>query len=179
VIDGKDRPGVARGNDYFVPVRKGEIYMIKIENRTPQMAMMRVLVDGLNTLPERSAKGIVTTQWGQHVNLDEARPWELDPNSAKGIRGFTTEVGTQGKYKEFVVTDAEQSLAARRQFTDQMGIITVAFYAPKGGTRQLGTAAGREVDQKYESSRGMQCGNLLGVVHLRYVEAEALRMAGR
>lgn len=176
-VRGKPVKGVFKGNDYFVPLSKGDVYEIYVENRSGQTVAMRLLVDGLNTLPEEEkTKGVKTMLWGQRVNLDEARAWELDPNysTINAVRGFVTETGPQGKLKEFTVVDAEKSLAARQQFTDQIGLITAAFYTPKAGSRGLGTEAGTERDENIAKSKGIECGNLLGVVHIRYVDASAV-----
>ncbi len=140
--------------------------------------MARVLVDGLNTLPQKeTVKGVMTTRWGQRVSLDEARAWVLDPQQARvnAIRGFVTETGVDGKLKEFVVVDADQSLAARKQFTDQIGLITAAFYTPTSGARSIGTAAGEDQNADLGERNGLRPGNLLGVIHIRYVDPSALR----
>ena len=83
-VGGKERPGHARGNEWFVPLRKGETYEIYVENRSGQPVCMRLLVDGLNTLPDlemAKTKGVATFVWGQHVSLEDcaalrARPGE-------------------------------------------------------------------------------------------------------
>lgn len=181
-IGGKERKGVFRGNDYFVPVKKGEVYEIWIENRHVTKVLVRLLVDGLNTLPEKeTTKGAQMFVIGKRVSLDEARPWILSPRpkSVSGpfrVRGFVTETGARGKYREFTVVDAAESLAARRQFTDQIGLITAAFYAPDVGERGVGTGLGQERDADLTEREG-RCGKLLAVVHLRYVEADALEKA--
>jgi uncharacterized caspase-like protein len=177
MIGGQERQGVFRGNDYFVPVRKGEVYEIWIENRSGKTVLMRLLVDGLNTLPEKeSTKGVQTVIVGKRVNLDAAEAWELDPADATlyAVRGFVTEVGVQGKLREFTIVDADQSLAARQKFTDQIGIITAAFYDPASGSRAVGTGLGRERKEEILESRHLKPGNLLSVVHIRYVEADAI-----
>jgi hypothetical protein len=138
---------------------------------------MRLLVDGLNTLPEKeSTKGVQTVIVGKRVNLDAAEAWELDPADATlyAVRGFVTEVGVQGKLREFTIVDADQSLAARQKFTDQIGIITAAFYDPASGSRAVGTGLGRERKEEILESRHLKPGNLLSVVHIRYVEADAI-----
>ena len=177
MIGGQERQGFFRGNDYFVPVRKGEVYEIWLENNSGQIALLRLLVDGLNTLPEKeSTKGVSTVVIGKQVDLDEARHWELDPRISRvtAVRGFVTQVGPQGKLKQFTVVDADQSLAARQKFTDQIGLITAAFYAPKARPRgALGTAAGEERTEAIGKAHDYVPGNLLGVVHIRYVDADA------
>jgi len=145
-----------------------------------QLTMLRLLVDGLNTLPEKEAdtKGLVTYHWGQHVNLDTARAWVLDPRESKvfAVRGFTTKVGEAGEMRRFTITDAGQSLAARRNFTEQLGLITAAFYAPSGGARApLGVEAGVQIQQKLTVQKALAAGNLLGVVNIRYVDADEVR----
>ncbi len=182
-INGQERALVFRGNECFVPVRAGEIYKIEVENRGDQMALMRVLVDGLNTLPERDgAKGVEIMVWGKRVSLDEARAYVLDPAFSRvfGVRGFATETGTDGKYRDFVVALAENSLAARRRFTDQIGLITVALYYPAGRSRSLlGTDAGHEGKADLSERAGVEVGNLIAVVHVRLVDATELESAAR
>jgi hypothetical protein len=186
-VDDKERPGRIVGRDYVVELKKGEKYQIWIENRTPaaqrKPVMMRVLVDGLNTLPEKlDTKGLVSYEWGRRVNLDEARTWELHPDREKvAIAGFVTKVDNSGKpdvsgeMREFVVTDVEQGLAARQRFTDSVGMITVAFYAAKGGSGRGGisTTAGDAISSRFDAARGYQIGEMLGVVNIRYVDGEA------
>jgi hypothetical protein len=177
VIGGKERKGTFRGNDYFVGVRKGEVYEIHVENRTGGPVLMRLLVDGLNTLPEpEGTKGVQTYLIGKRVNLDEARAWELDPavGTLFAVRGFVTEAAVQGQLREFLVVDADASLAARQKFTDQIGLITAAFYAPAGGSRAVGTGLGRVRSEEIEKAHTIKPGNLLAVVHIRYVDADAL-----
>jgi hypothetical protein len=192
MIAGKVRPFTFRrageGEDEYteclVPVRVGEVYEIWIANRASQPVLMRLLVDGLNTLPEKEdVKGIETMVWGKRMSLDAAKPWLLDPSAAGvtivrglptwAVRGFVTESGTLGKLREFTVVEASQSLAARQEFTDQIGLITASFYAPAGGSRAVGTAAGRERTEEIRR-RDVQAGNLMSVVHIRYVEEGAL-----
>ncbi len=175
-VDGKERAGEFRGNEYFVPLRKGEVYEIAVENRSGHLVLMRLLVDGLNTLPEKedAAKGVATYVIGKRVNLDEARHWLLRPEDGQKftVRGFLTDVGPQGKLREFKVVDAAESLAARRKFTDQIGLITAAFYAPGGVDRGLGTAPGTLRDERVLEGEKVTVGNVLAVIHIRYGEAE-------
>jgi len=183
MIDGQERKGMFRGNDYFVPVRKGEVYELWIENRSGSNVLMRLLVDGLNTLPEKEVtKGVQMFVVGKRVNLDEARHWELDPAQGTlfAVRGFVTETGVQGKLREFLVTDADQSLAARQKFTDQIGLITAAFYTPvkpqpdPRSRGMLGTTLGNERNEQILEAERLVPGKLLSVVHIRYVDAASL-----
>ena len=191
------RKGAFRGNDYFVPVRKGEEYQLLIENKSGTIALMKLLVDGLDTLPKSakldevktSEKGIEMETWAQPVtNLADARSWVLDPQGPelKGrdprwtIQGFATKTGTAGNMKKFLVVDAAESLAGRQGFTEQIGLITVAFYAPGSRSRgALGTAAGADVKEDLTERAAPKAGNLIGVVHIRYVDADALEAAAK
>jgi hypothetical protein len=187
----KERKGVFRGNDMFVPLRQGEVYEVYVENLSGQIVLLRLLVDGLNTLPERERTKAMIVEpvpakrelvVGMRVNLDEARHWVLDPkqSTVMAVRGFFKATrGAGPNYNEFRVVDAQQSLAARQKFTDQIGLITAAFYAPKGGSRAVGTDLGQERTEKIEEKAGTECGNLLAVVNIRYVEPEALNNAAR
>jgi hypothetical protein len=184
----QERAPVFRENECYLPVQMGEIYELYVENLSGQKVLLRLLVDGLNTGLERETdeKGLETYVVGKRVSLDEARFWVLDPQDPLArrvpggaqwaIRGFITQTGVRGKYREFVIVDAQSSLAARRQFTDQMGLITAAFYMPKE-PRGVGTGLGAERDDAVREGAKIQAGNLLAVVHLKYVEAEALRSA--
>jgi hypothetical protein len=183
MIGGKERKGVFRGNDYFVPVRKGEVYEIWAENRSGSTVLMRLLVDGLNTLPEKeNTKGVQTFIVGKRVSLDEARHWELDPAQGTmfAVRGFVTQSGVQGKLREFLVADAEQSLAGRQKFTDQIGLITAAFYTPVKREAEprprgmLGTALGNQRNEQILEGEKVKPDKLLAVVHIRYVDAATL-----
>jgi uncharacterized caspase-like protein len=173
MVNGQERKGVFRGNDMIVTLRKGDIYQIRIENKAQQLVHMRLLVDGLNTLPEKEkdTKGIETFAVSPRVNLGDARAWLLDPAVSPNfvVAGFVTETGVQGKLREFTVVDASQSLAARQKFTDQIGLITAAFYAPAGGSRSVGTTLGNERVADLTERQG-KVGELLGLVHIRYTD---------
>ncbi len=120
MVNGKERKPVFRDNDCFVALRKGEVYEVWVENKGRRVTLMRMLVDGLNTLPQKEVlKGVSTYLVGAPVSLDEARFWIMDPEASKvhAVRGFVTETGVQGKLREFTVVHASESLAARQKFT--------------------------------------------------------------
>jgi len=180
-----------------VPLSKGEIYEIWVENRTDAPVLMRLLVDGLNTLPEKAPpKGLAVEETAspavylpaQRVNLGDARAWLIDPSESPvvAVRGFFFETGEKGACNEFIIVDAPDSLASRQQFTDQLGLITAAFYAPAPGKRGLGTSPGAgpisgtgagSVLKQGSGVHDLQVGNLLAVVHIRYAPPEAIDAA--
>src|SRR6185295_6492247 len=79
-------------------------------------------------------KGLNTMEIAPIVKLDEARGWALDP-PAVGKRffevgGFVTETGVDGTWRRFKMVEDGVSLAARKNFTESIGLITAAFYVP-------------------------------------------------
>jgi hypothetical protein len=186
MVGDEERKAVFRGNTMFVPLRKGEVYWIRIENREAAAVLLRLLVDGRNTLPERvKTKGVTVEPIAeqelelpaQRVNLAEARYWQLDPNAVYGIQGFYSKLGEEGAYHEFAVADAPSLSAQRERFSDQLGIITAAFYAPKGDdwpsqSRGLMTEPGKEQKQKVRICDAVDVGKLLAVVNIHYVEPQ-------
>ncbi|MDR3108872.1 MAG: hypothetical protein LBU65_04175 [Planctomycetaceae bacterium] len=44
---------IKKGDKSFIPLERGDVYKIRIYNPTTETVMTRVLVDGLNTLPEK------------------------------------------------------------------------------------------------------------------------------
>ena len=178
MVGGRERPGICRGNKWLVPVKKGEIFEIHVENRANRLVCMRLLVDGLNWLPEVGErledKGLRAFVWGKHVSLEKARYSVLDPAVARvfAIRGFAIETGKEGRLREFLVSDVRGSLAGRRGFTNQAGLITVAFYEPTGTqNRHVGVGIGEERRENLEE-RDVMIGDQLAVVNLQLVDAD-------
>jgi hypothetical protein len=198
-----ERAGKVEGNDCVVSLARDEVYELWVENNSGQKVVMRLLVDGLNTLPEPlrdekgsplKDKGVVVTQIAPRVNLAEARGWVLGPtpatiyrarSGAKGVRGhriqgFVAQTGSRGEGREFRVVDGGQSIAARRQFTDQLGMITAAFYsvAPRGARGSIGTGLGDEYVADY-TEEDTHPRDLIAAVTLRYVANQKTRTAAR
>jgi hypothetical protein len=181
-VGGKERPGRAKGNEWLVPLRRSETFEIDVENRSGQPVCLRLLVDGLNTLPDLPmTKGVATLIWGQHVSLETARHWVLDPAKRQGpkknwrIRGFVTETGPNGRLRQFVIGSSDQSLAAKRKFTDEIGLITAAFYdpkPPKARSRGNAVIAGQEVPELLPENVELVPDKLRAVVNIRYVDPD-------
>lgn len=182
-----ERKPIYQGNECIFPVKIGEVYELRVENRDSRKVLMRLLIDGLNSLPEKETdtKGVETYVVGKPVNLDQARFWVLAPDDplasrATGfptwaLRGFVTQKGIDGEYLRFEIGDANESLAARQNFTDQIGIISAAFYLPKGTTRgNVGTKAGKAEKDSIRHAVDEEVGQLLSVIHLRYVDEKAI-----
>jgi len=188
LVGGKERKGVFHGNDYYVPVRQGEVYSVQVESKLrKEPVVLRLLVDGLNTLPEKveAVKGVETYEVAPRVSLENARHWVLDPKKNRAgrwtIKGFVTETGSQGKLREFKIVEKQDSVAAQQNFTDQIGLITAAFYMPlaepRGGIAlgaAPGTGFGEERIERLDEVANVKPGRLRSVVHIHYVDADEL-----
>lgn len=201
VVGQERRPGKFLNNDLYVPLRRGEHYEIHVELKpeVQHQVQMRLLVDGLSTLPEPQKlrrRGLfvepvsapIQGQGGpsarqeyvpaQRVSLDEASAWLLDPNSSRvfAVRGFVVEVN-KNRYQKFEVVDIAELPSVRREFTDQLGIITAAFYEPvrtRGGQlrRSIATRPGPEGTEIFETYTALEPGKALAILHIRYVDFE-------
>lgn len=177
------------GTEAWVTMNRGEEYSVRIENRDGRPVFLRLLVDGLNTLPDtpllktegrfeiavKDPQG--QRQPAQYVNLTNARAWFCEPDSVYEVRGFFTSVpnGAQASLATFEVTDAQSSEAARKGYFKDIGLITAAFYVPMkkplnmAPVSGMGTKLGRTQQETVESYSGEQVpGELLGVLHIRY-----------
>ncbi|MBC7822206.1 MAG: caspase family protein, partial [Planctomycetaceae bacterium] len=176
-----------------VKVAKGDLYTVWIENQSSQPVFMRLLVDGLNTLPDHpllTTEGnfeVVTkdlsktTSPAQYVNLTNAKAWFCEQGKYE-VRGFFTAIDDQHSGPErdaqraaFLVTDAADSEAWRKGYPKDVGIVTAAFYKPTdrpmsmAAQPRLGTKLGEIGHEKVEVYQGRQVpGELLAVVHIRY-----------
>ena len=188
MVDRKERKGVFKGNNMYVPLGKGEVYRIRVENHDGRLTLLRLLVDGRNTLAEKvPVKGVYPEGTGprpeyqiaQPVNLSEARHWALDPDVANlfEVRGFYSKADADGNSTcgEFTVAAAPDTESERSVYGGDLGMITAAFYAPPSdGTSRGGvmTKPGRERKQKLRLYKATGVGTMLHVVHIRYVEPE-------
>ncbi|MDR1384895.1 MAG: hypothetical protein LBJ67_13765, partial [Planctomycetaceae bacterium] len=76
-----------------------------------------------------------------------------------------------------------QSAAARKNYTEQLGLITVAFYkaaTPQEGSRgKIGTGMGNAEKIRVERYEGGKVpGELLAVYNIRYMTPETLKELG-
>lgn len=166
----------------YVRLKQGDSYSIWINNQSESDVFMRLLVDGLNTLPDYPAGLPIDDHKpdqlkpAQAVSLTRARPWNCDPQRESVVAGFFTRFsGQTGELRKFEVVDVADSEASRNGYHQNIGVITAAFYAPmkkpahKGPLADIGTRLGATDTTKVVSYRGKQApGDLLGVVHIRY-----------
>lgn len=200
-VDDKPRESRLVERDEYVALARGEVYEIGVENRSDQPVYLRLLVDGLNTLPEpvRSAgdsaeqdQGPTVYRPAQRVHLDEASAWRLDscPPEATAkrytVQGFYRRFGDDKyEWETFKVVDARESLAYQQGYAEQTGLITAAFYevlpmekplaeSRSRGHGNVGTAGGKKERGELDEFEETPVGRLLHLVNIHYVEPELL-----
>lgn len=190
------REAIAVGANQYVALAKDEVYTIVVENRRAEAVYLRLLVDGLNTLPERveeesALEGRRQNVYrpAQFVPLDQARAWRMEARPADAeasvyeIQGFYRRLGDgQYEWQTFKVVQASESLAYQQAYQEQIGLITAAFYQVRPeqparsrsrGSGEIGTGPGEKRQGKVEEYREAPVGHLLTVINIHYLEPEA------
>jgi len=169
------------GDKYVVRLEPSEEYYVYVKSKCSQPVMVAVYVDGLNSIDKERR---------EPSDLEPGRHWSLKADYAMKIPGWyviNKDKQTQQGNK-FRIVERADSLAAQQGFEDNIGMITVIFYAndavsgqyvkyPKDellenarsalGKSEFGTGAGTEFneDLAFES---VKRGLLLGAVTLYY-----------
>lgn len=162
------------GQECIVRFRKGEVFRIRVGNKSGSTTMMKLLVDGLDTLPHRTDLGERLTEVAKPVSFSDARNHILDPSTLPAgydswsVNGFATGVGSDAIVKDFKVLDVADSWAARQQFTDQVGLISAQFGNVATKRRSIGIGSGNDRRVNLETRSGLQFGEIQAVVHIRY-----------
>ena len=93
------------------------------------------------------------------------------------IQGFYDANGKNSTWQRFQVVDADESTAARKNYTEQIG-----FFMPEPPTRGgpprggIGSTGGRKESVEIEGyTGGMLPGKMMAVVNIRYLTPEALK----
>ncbi len=194
-VGGRERRGKFLGNDYWVPLRQGEVYEIAVRNQRDELVWMRLLVDGLNTLPEKlpDEHGTLVETPLQRVDPEHARAWQLDPHDEKFVKGFYSQTGAGGQCNEFTVVDIKKSVIPRDLYNDPIGQITASFYEfvrpgalpkPKSkskprGVGDEGTDPGAPQLHPVGQAVPGKIGELQAVVTIHYAAPEAIQQLGR
>ena len=186
------RDFVFDGENCYLPLNKGEEYQIRFNNASGKDIFVRLLVDGLNSLSQSmdtKAKGAYVEAldvegedvqgemtFAPRVALDEARAWFVDANKEIWFQGFYDANGKSDSMGRFQIVDADQSIAARKNYTEQLGLITIAFYGPAPKKRGIGTytTPQERIQLKYYQGN-QQPGEMLAVFNIRYMTPEALK----
>lgn len=171
-VDGKFSRGKICKNDrnkWFIPIPQGKRFVVRAKNKSDKMVLVKILADGFSTLPSFDGEPM------PREHLADARAYYLTPDNDRfSIEGFLTDLESKkGKLKYFMLGDVSESYANRRKYTEQLGIISVAFYeavpSKRGGG--VGIVDGGDGVTEIEYLKGFTPGNLLSVLHLRYYDA--------
>ena len=190
----------SNGNDQYVGLDKGEEFQIVFEAECSEDVFVKVLVDGLNTLSQpqkvvpsgtRGAyiEAVPVNSEGEsviapRVSLEEARPWVVLKNTRtpSEVPGFFDVKDKSDTLRRFQVVDADDAVAAKKNYTEKICLITVAFYKGKPGTSRMrapvGTGMGdvENVElQRYDGDMIPDNDEMIAVYNIRYVTPEALR----
>lgn len=183
-------------NDCFITLSKGEEFRIVFRTPHTEDYYVRVLVDGLNTLAQRQmtvARGVFieaidSESEGEYVvaprvPLEEAVAWVAPKGTvavSRTVEGFYEVNRNANTVQRFRVVDVEDSFAARQNYTEQIGLITVAFCkAVLPGTRGSGIGGGprREANIQQIDMGGRVPGDMVAVYNIRYEAPEATNRA--
>jgi hypothetical protein len=160
-----------RGRDktqLYVTAKEGEIFEIRVWNKTRQPVLMALLVDGLNTLAQRRERLEQAWTWFiKPTKTDEASAvvagWYLPESHGEKSRPGET----RGfELRRFKFVDVAESVAGRQSFGESIGLITAAFRVRGRG---LAVGEGPVEQQKLKTESGLP-GSFLGVVQIRYVD---------
>ena len=112
--NGQPKPLYQHDGCLLIPANKDEQYVIRLTNRTGRRVAVALFIDGLNTI-------------GQTRDTPRgAIKWVLEADDTTGIvPGWQIDKHTS---RQFVFAGGNDSLAARKHYTDQIGQITATFY---------------------------------------------------
>ncbi|MDO4575856.1 MAG: caspase family protein [Planctomycetia bacterium] len=185
------RAGKVVGNEYYLPLDKGEEYQIWVRNHSNQLQFIRVLVDGMNTLSQSMqaySKGMEVvaskkpkSELAPIVNLEDARAWVTEPEQVLQLEGFY-DVNNQtpkdsGLYR-FELGDADESLGARKSYTEKLGRITIGIYqgvqpaVRRSATVATKTQAREQKEVKIYAGKLIPAEHPTVIYNLRYVSQE-------
>ena len=112
MVGDEERPPRFHDGKMYIALDQGEVYWVRIEKKTPEQVLMRLLIDGRNTQPEEVvSKSLEPTsrsdpetkperpelRHARIVSPDEARPWILRTHKAHKIEGFYTRPGKEAE----------------------------------------------------------------------------------
>ncbi len=134
-VDGRAVEPIFKGREMVVGVAPGTQYAIELGNHSDKTVAVSLLIDGLNSIGQ------------ERVLPSEGRKWVLAAGKRAVIRGWQID---NRMAREFVFVGAQDSLAYRKGFYEDIGLITACFYPEKaqGGPSVrgvVGTGEGAEI----------------------------------
>jgi hypothetical protein len=113
LIDGRPACEYVANGTRYIEALKGKDYAIRVHNPLGIRVAVALAVDGLNSIDAR------------HTSPADARKWVLDPYETITISGWQT---SQSEARKFYFTSEEKSYGARLGQTENLGVISAAFF---------------------------------------------------
>lgn len=113
LVDGRPVPVYGHEGRSYIEALKGRPYSIRLTNRTGGRIAVALSVDGLNVIDAK------------HTSARDAQKWILGPWESIVLPGWQTSSGTARK---FFFTTEERSYGSWLGRTDDLGVISAAFF---------------------------------------------------
>jgi len=168
VVNGKSKPLYLKDGNVYISGKPSEEYILRITNNSKHRAAVALFIDGLNTIAQKRELASGATKW------------ILDAGQTADIQGWQM---TDKVARKFVFVGSEESVAAKQHYTDEMGIITAAFYPEKEEppvsieevSKGLGTGEGDEVPSEVTRVEFKAVSTPSAILTLRYENANAIK----
>ncbi len=153
----------------IVGARDGEVFKVRLTNRSDRRVGVVLRIDGVNTL----GKAAETAEAG--------RPWVLEPGGSTEIEGFSipraaaNAPGEAGAFElqRFRFENVPQDEGSRRDPAESLGLITAAFFA-EDTSRALRVVGGQKEARTFTTAEFRRKGRLLAVVQVGYEDERLL-----
>jgi hypothetical protein len=142
-LNGQPLPPANVNGQAFVGIPKGQSYLIRLHNQSPQDVGVALTIDGINTLA-----------FSQNKAFRDLGVWVIAAGGFGTIRGWH-EIGNRSA--QFTVMDIANTPAAQFGASAQVGVITATFMAAFAaalppsevipGVKSVGTGKGPPIDQ--------------------------------
>ena len=113
LVDGRPAAELPHGGRTYIEARQGREYAVRLTNHTGARVAAALAVDGLNSIDAK------------RTTSREASKWILGPYESIVIEGWQTSGATARK---FFFTSEERSYGAWLGKTEDLGVITAAFF---------------------------------------------------
>jgi hypothetical protein len=113
IVDGTDIPTYSHKGKTYIEAIKGKEYSIRIYNPLEERVAVALSVDGLNTIDAKQTKP------------QKAAKWMLEPYQSIVISGWQV---NDRQARQFFFTTEEKSYGAKLGKTENLGVISAAFF---------------------------------------------------
>jgi hypothetical protein len=148
LVDGRPLHELPHAGRTYVQAERGREYAVRLSNRTGERVAVALTVDGLNSIDAR------------RTSAREATKWILEPWESIVLEGWQTSGSTA---RRFFFTSEERSYGAWLGKTEDLGIVSAAFFRERVPERRIAEQR-REDSRKQRSSAGRVEGGVQGGV---------------